>query len=494
MKFSGKVVALLVIVALLVGASGAYGATRLFGSDQNAVTMDSGTTDSTSSNANFKKMEEIFQFINQRYYKKVDEQTLTNGAIQGMIESLDDPFSSYMDPDTASQFNESLSSSFQGIGAEVQLENNKVTVVSPIKGSPAEKAGLQPHDQIVSVNGKSLEGMSLNEAVAQIKGKEGTVAHLVVERKGVTKPLEFDITRKEIPLTTASSKVFDYKGEKFGYLDITSFNESTSKEFSNEINKLEKQNIKGLVIDVRGNPGGYLDQVEKMANEIVSSKKPIVQIQDRNGKIVDKFNSTLEQKKPYPIVGLIDSGSASAAEILSAALKEAGGYPLVGVKSFGKGTVQQAVDINDTDKNGKKATSELKLTMFKWLTPDGNWIHKKGIQPTMKVEQPDYFFTSPMTVDKKKPLKYDMNNEQIANAQKMLKGIGYNPGRTDGYFDEDTQTAVRAFQKANDLTVNGQIDSETAGKIQEKVLDAVNDPKNDLQLQAAFKLLDDQLK
>ncbi|GGE36454.1 peptidase S41 [Pullulanibacillus camelliae] len=486
MKFSGKMVALLVIAALIVGAAGTYGATAVFGSKEQALPLSSGN--GNLSNSNYEKIESVYQFIEKNYFQKVSDDKLTNGAIQGMIESLNDPFSSYMDPNTAKQFTQSLSSSFQGIGAEVQLENNIVTVVSPIKGSPAEKAGLRPHDQILEVNGTSLEGMGLDEAVAKIKGKEGTVAHLTVKRKGVGSPLKFNITRKEIPLKTVDSKTYQQDGHTIGYIDIKSFNENTSKEFTDAMSKVEGKNIAGLVIDVRGNPGGFLDQVEKMADAIISSKKPLVQIQDRNGKVVEAFHSDLKKKKPYPIVGLIDSGSASAAEILSGALKEAGGYPLVGVKSFGKGTVQQAVDIK-----GKEGKSELKLTMYKWLTPDGHWIHKKGIQPTVKVEQPDYFFTSPMTVEKNKPLKFDMNNEQIANAQKMLQGIGYNPGRTDGYFDQDTQTAVRAFQKANKLEVNGEIDAPTAAKIEDKVVAAVENPKNDLQLQAAFHLIDKKL-
>jgi len=484
MKFGGKMVALFVIAALIIGAAGAYGVTALFGSKEQALPL----SDSHQSNSDYQKIESVYQFIEKNYFQKVSNAKLTNGAIQGMIESLNDPFSSYMDPNTAKQFTQSLSSSFQGIGAEVQLENNIVTVVSPIKGSPAEKAGLRPHDQILEVNGASLEGLGLDEAVSKIEGKEGTVARLVVKRSGVSMPLKFNVTRKEIPLKTVSSKTYQQGGHTIGYIDIKSFSENTSKEFTNALNKVDGEHINGLVIDVRGNPGGFLDQVEKMAGTIISSKKPLVQIQDRNGKIVEAFHSDLKKKEPYPIVGLIDNGSASAAEILSGALKEAGGYPLVGVKSFGKGTVQQAVDIK-----GKGGKSELKLTMYKWLTPDGHWIHKKGIQPTVSVKQPEYFFTSPMTVEKNKPLLFDMNNEQIANAQKMLQGIGYNPGRTDGYFDQSTQNAVRAFQKANKLEVNGDIDVQTAAKIQDKVVAAIENPQNDLQLQAAFHLIDQKL-
>ncbi|MGV3489610.1 MAG: S41 family peptidase [Tuberibacillus sp.] len=477
MKFSGKIVALLMVVSLLVGAGGAYGATLLFQDHSNQLTLDS---HSDSKDANFTKIESIYKFIDKNYFQNVNEEKLTTGAIKGMLEALNDPFSDYMDPKTAGEFTQSLSSSFQGIGAEVQLVNGVVTVVSPIKGSPADKAGLRPHDQILKVNGQSLDGKTLSEAVSIIKGKKGSVAHLTVQRQGASSLLEFDIVRDEIPMTTVYSKTYQQDNHTLGYLQITSFSENTDKEFKDALSDLEKKHIEGLIIDVRGNPGGYLDKVEGMLSEIISSKKPIVQVEDRNGNRQPAY-SDLKMKKPYPIVGLIDGGSASAAEIMSAALKEAGGYPLVGVKSFGKGTVQQAVTLNDK--------SELKLTMAKWLTPDGNWIHKKGIQPTVKVEEPDYFYTAPLVVPKDKPLKFDMNNEQIANAQKMLKGAGFDPGRNDGYFDQDTVTAVKAFQKANGLKVTGEIDDKTASQLEFKIYDIVKDPKYDLQLKTAMQVL-----
>lgn len=475
-------VALLMIVSFLVGAGGTYGAMAWFGDDGRDVPA---AAPSKATDADIQKIESLYHFIDKNYYKKVDDDKLLNGAIQGMIEALNDPFSSYMDPKSASAFTESLSSSFQGIGAEVQQVNGIVTVVSPIKGSPAEKAGLRPHDQILKVDGKSLEGKSLSEAVSMIKGKKGTVVHLVVKRPGVSHLLEFNITRDEIPLATVHSKMFDKNGKHLGYIEITSFNEKTDKEFDAALFKLEKQGIDGLIIDVRGNPGGYLDKVQNIAGQLVTSAKPIVQIEDRNGKKRPIYTDN-KRKKPYPIVGLIDGGSASASEILAAALHEAGGYPLVGEKTFGKGTVQQGVTLSDK--------SELKLTMFKWLTPDGHWIHKKGIQPTVKVKEPDYFYAAPLVVDKGKALTFDMNNAEIANAQKMLKGAGFNPGRTDGYFDEGTVTAVKAFQKANGLSVTGKIDAPTATKLEEKLMDAVKNPKNDLQLQTALRVLLKEIK
>ncbi|TCP24894.1 carboxyl-terminal processing protease [Scopulibacillus darangshiensis] len=485
MRFSGKIVALLMIVSLIVGASGSYAALSFFGPEGHDGQKKIVKVDSSSPSGEVKKVRAIHDLIEKNYFKKVDEDKLYDGAIQGMIKALDDPFSTYMDPKTAKDFNQSLSSSFQGIGAEVRMVNNVVSIVAPIKGSPAEKAGLKPHDQIVTIDGKSTKGLSLYKAVNKIKGKKGTVVKLGVNRPGVTHTLTFEIKRGDIPLRTVKSKVIKEDNKQIGYINITSFNANTDKEFNTELKKVEDKGIDGLIIDVRGNPGGYLQAVESIAGQFITKDKPIVQIEDRNGK-KERYFSSLEEKKPYPIAALIDNGSASAAEILSAALNEAGGYPLIGTKSFGKGTVQQGIEMSDN--------SELKLTTFKWLTPDGNWIHKKGIKPTVKVKQPDYFYTTPITLDKGKVLGYDHTGTKIANAQKMLKGLGLNPGRVDGYYGEQTVKAVRAFQETNDLHVTGSINKKTAGKLQTGVIQAVDNPKNDLQLKAAIKTLEKEMK
>ena len=187
----------------------------------------------------------------------------------------------------------------------------------------------------------------------------------------------------------------------------------------------------------------------------------------------------LEKDKPYPVAVLIDKGSASASEILAGALQEAEEYTLIGEKTFGKGTVQQAVPMGDG--------SNIKLTLFKWLTPDGNWIHKKGIQPDIAVKQSDLFYVHPLQL--KEPLEKDMNNEQVKNAQQILTALGYEPGRTDGYFSPDTETTVKAFQQENGLKVDGRIDGQTASALEQEVLKELKKEKNDLQLQTALKFI-----
>lgn len=473
-KFSAGLVALLMVISLITGAAGAYAAFQFF--DQREAVPANSTAGSADGEA--QKIEAIHDLIENEYVEKVGSEKLYEGAINGMIAALKDPYSSYMTAESAADFNESLASSFEGIGAEVQMVGDQVSIVSPIKGSPAEKAGLKPNDQILSIDGKSTKGLGLTEAVNKIRGKKGTVVTIEIRRSGLSETLTFSIKRDEIPLRTVDSRMVEQDGRNIGYLAITQFNEKTDQEFLDALNSLEDRKMDGLVIDVRGNPGGYLQAVEKIANELVPKDKPIVQIENRDGK-KEPFYSTLEKKKDYPVVCLIDEGSASASEILAAALHEGAGYPLVGVKSFGKGTVQQGIQLSDK--------SELKLTTNKWLTPDGNWIHEKGIQPTIEMKQPAYFYAAPVVLKDGKTLKYDQTGDNVVNLQKMLTAAGFSPDRTDGYFSRGTEKAVTAFQKASDLTANGVVDQKTAEKLQMSTLEAIGEEKNDRQLHAAVE-------
>jgi carboxyl-terminal processing protease len=475
-----KTTAVLMALSMLVGAGGTYVGMQLAApdNDREITLVEPDKAATNDDEKELKKVEQAYELIKNRYVEKVDDDKLIQGAIQGMISTLNDPYSVYMDEETSEQFTESLDSSFEGIGAEVSMINGKVTIVAPIKNSPAEKAGLKPNDQILRVNGESLEGLDLYEAVLKIRGKKGTTVQLDVLRPGVKEVIKVKVVRDEIPIETVYDSVKTYNGKKVGYLEVTSFSENTAQDFKKKLTKLESEHIDGLIIDVRGNPGGYLQSVEEILKQFIPKDKPYVQIEERNGD-KQRFYSDLTEKKPYPIAVLIDKGSASASEILAGAMKEAGGYKLVGETSFGKGTVQQAIPMGDG--------SNIKLTLYKWLTPDGHWIHKKGVKPDVEVKQPDYFHVSPLHIEKE--LSFDMNNEQVKSAQQMLKGLGFDPGRTDGYFSKETESAVKAFQKANKLPQTGKIDKNTAEVLQAKVMDAIRDDNNDVQLKTAMKVL-----
>ena len=424
------------------------------------------------------KFIKTYELISEKYVHPVDKKRLLEGAIQGMLSSLGDPYSVYMDKETVRQFTESLDSSFEGIGAEIGMNNGKITIISPFKNSPAEKAGLKPNDEIVKIDGKTVSSSDLHDAVLKIRGEKGTTVKLTIRRPGSKDLLFFEVKRDEIPIETVFSSEINKNGKRLGVLHITSFSERTADDFKQKLKMLEKKKINGLVIDVRGNPGGYLQAVEQILQQLVPNHAPYIQIEKRDGKR-EMYYSTLKEKKHYPIAVLIDNGSASASEILAAALKEAGGYAIVGEKSFGKGTVQQTIPLDDG--------SNIKLTLYKWLTPKGNWIHEKGVEPTVKISQPDYFKAGPLDI--LQPLKKEMNNEQVRIAQILLSGLGYDPGRKDGYFSVETELAVKAFQKMNGLSVTGKVDQKTAIKMNELITKETRSKQNDLQLQTAISLL-----
>lgn len=469
---------LIITGSLLIGAGGMYTVIQWQGDRGDTSSLPFRQSAGDPEQRDIEKIDQAYHLILNRYVEKVDRNKLTEGAISGMLAVLKDPYSVYMDKDTAEQFTQTLESSFEGIGAEVGMVDGKIVIVSPFKNSPAEKAGLKPNDQILKIDGESVNGLDLSKATLKIRGKRGTTVQLEIARSGLNEPLEIAVKRDKIPLETVHSAVKKVNGEKVGYMQITSFSEDTASDFKKQLKSIEKQEIAGLLIDVRGNPGGLLSSVEEILNDFVTNDKPMVQIEQRNGE-KEKFFSTLKRKKAYPVAVLVDKGSASASEILAASLKEAEGYPLVGQTTFGKGTVQQALPMGDG--------SNIKLTLFKWLTPDGNWIHKKGIKPDVPIRQPVIFQTHPLQVDQ--PLRQDMNNEQVKNAQEILQGLGFVPGRTDGYFSAATVRSVKAFQQYHRLPPTGIIDTVTARKLEEAAVQEMKKEKNDLQLQTALQLV-----
>lgn len=430
----------------------------------------------TENNLKLSKVEKALQLIKNQYVEETDENTLIEGAVQGMLSTLNDPYSVYMNEEKAEQFNSSLDSSFEGIGAEITESEGKIIIVAPFKNSPAEKAGIKPHDQIIAVDGENVTDWNVYDVMVKIRGKKGTAVLIDVMREGVSEPISIEVTRDTIPLETVFSEVLKSEKMNIGYIEITSFSRDTGKDFEKHLKALEKKDINGLIIDVRGNPGGLLSSVEEISGQLVTNSKPFVQIEDKSGG-KEELYTKLKKKKPYSIVVLTDKGSASASEILAAALKEGEGFVTIGDRTFGKGTVQQQVDLGDN--------SHIKLTTYKWLTPDGNWIHKKGIEPDIHVLQPDLYHIHPIQIET--VLKQDMNNEQIKNAQVLLKSIGYEPGRVDGYFNQTTEEAVRLFQDEHDLSVTGAINNETAKAMEKEVMNQMEDKDNDRQLQTALK-------
>jgi carboxyl-terminal processing protease len=417
------------------------------------------------------KISTVFELINSRFIDSVDREKLADGALEGLVAALGDPYSEYLDKEEIEAFSEHINSSFNGIGADVTIQDGNVVVVSPQKNTPAERAGILPGDIILSVNGEALQGLDLHDAVEKIRGPKGTQAKLRILRKGASEPIDIIVVRDEIQLETVFGEMLD---NSIGRIEIRQFAVSTSNRFAEELELLESKGMKGLIIDVRNNPGGVVSEVQSIAEQFVPKGKTIMHMEYRSGKR-DKTESS-GSGKPYPIVVLINKGSASASEILAAAIKESAGGVLVGETTFGKGLVQTTVQMKDG--------TGVKLTIAKWLTPDGDTINKQGIAPDLAVEQTALF--DAVAIPKDAVMKYDMASDDVKNVQNILKGLGFTPGRTDGYFDRATEGAVRRFQKDASLKESGIIDEATAEALESYVLREYLNSDNDQQLQAAM--------
>jgi carboxyl-terminal processing protease len=426
-----------------------------------------------SERAEFTKLYETYDMLKKKYYADFNDEEMVNGAVNGLIEALGDPYSDYMSIEESQSFNESLSSSFQGIGAEVQERNGYIMVVSPIKNSPAERAGILPKDTILYVDKESIKGMSVNDAVQLIRGPKGTEVTLTIQREGIEEPFEMTIVRDDIPVETVYGTLDE---NKVAHIQITSFSYETHKELAVILQDLEAQGMKKIVLDVRQNPGGSLPTAINIANLFIDEGKNILQTQDGQQK-ARIYKAEGGKKYKLPMVVLIDEGSASASEILAGALSESENIKLIGLTTFGKGTVQEVI----SNKDG----STLKITTGKWLTANGNWINEKGIKPDVEVPYPDYVtlaYVSPTT-----EFKVGSIDQSVSSAERMLEVLGYAPGTVDNVFDAKTEAAVKKFQSDNGLEVSGVLVGETTFSLMDSLSEYIKD--NDPMLLKAKEML-----
>ncbi|MHD0397713.1 S41 family peptidase [Staphylococcus simulans] len=412
-----------------------------------------------SQGKSFSKVESTYQTLANDYYKKQDSEKLSEAAINGMVKSLKDPYSQYMTKEETQSFNEDVSGDFVGIGAEMQQRNKEISVTSPMKGSPAEKAGVQPKDVLTKVDGKSIKGESLSEVVKKVRGKEGTEVTLTVKRANQEHNIK--IKREKIHV-----KSVEYKKEgNVGVFTINKFQEDTATELKNNIMKAHKQGVRKIVLDLRNNPGGLLNEAVKMSNIFIDKNKPVVKLQ--KGKEIESVNTpndALKEAKDMDVSILVNEGSASASEVFTGAMKDYHKAKVYGEKTFGKGIVQTTKEYSDG--------SLLKYTEMKWLTPHESYIHGKGIKPDVEIASPKYQSISMIPDDK--TIKAGDHDKNVKSIKIGLKALDYQVGKEDNDYDATLKSAVKAFQKDNDLPVTGTFDKETNHKFAEKLVDKAN--------------------
>lgn len=349
---------LLVILALSFGAGCALGVKT-----------------QTNQGLGLEVVEQAWNIVFQDYVEKdkLDAGTLSQGAIKGMVEALADPYTSYLDPETYQLSLSSLEGSFEGIGAEVAIKEEKITIIAPIADTPAAKAGIRAGDVLLEINGVSTSGMSLNKAVLIIRGPKGTSVRLLVLHEGETKPEAIEVVRAEIELPSVR---FEMK-EDVAYINIAYFSERTEGDLSPVLQRIAEKGARGIILDLRSNPGGLLEAVVSIASHFLK-EGVVVNVVDNQGKVTALPVNPSEINTNLTLVVLVDSYSASGSEVLAGALQDYGRGTIAGTKTYGKGSVNILRQLKDG--------SALYVTTARWLTPKGRLIEGKGLQPDYELE------------------------------------------------------------------------------------------------------------
>lgn len=438
-----------------------------------------------------KVVNEVQNLIERESVYDVTTDKLVEGALRGMANAINDPYSTYYSQQEAALHKQTLAGERIGIGVELSEMDGKFIVIAPVKASPADKAGIRPLDEVVQINETRLEGKSMGDVMKLMQGKEGETVTLVIFRPDLERHVKIVVKRERLKNETVQAEVVEVENTKIGHITITLFGEETALEWKRALDNMFEQQAEALIIDVRNNPGGYLHSVSQMLSFFEQNEKIFAYMQNHDGVTEPLKTKTAEEFEPYvkklrtmPITILQNEGSASASEVFAGALQEWKRAVVIGVTSFGKGTVQQSWELQ----NG----GELKLSTNKWLTPSKRWIHHVGIEPDVEVIQ------HPLYQVETKLLKgrFDAGDygEEVAYSQLVLSELGYGISRTDGFFDMDTAQEVAKFRKEYDLQEGRHIDEAFFNELTAQLQKFKASTVNDMQFQMAISFSMHQLQ
>jgi len=333
-------------------------------------------SEASPSGVAFTSIEQAWNIILSDYVEKdkIDVDALSQAAIEGMVAALDDPYTTYLDKEIYQFELGGLEGKFEGIGAEVAIRDGQLMVIAPLAGSPAAEAGIQPGDAILKIDGVSTSGMGLYEAILKVRGPKGTSVNLLMLHPGETEPVEIVIIRDEIEIASVS---FEMRGD-IAYINISAFNERTNEELTPVLEAIDAQNAIGIIIDLRNNPGGIVEAVVDVASRFLDEGEVIFSIRDNEGNLETIKANSQEITTDLPMVVLVGAFSASGSEVLSGAFKDHGRATIAGKTTFGKGSVNYLIQLEDG--------SGLYITSARWLTPDGSLIEGEGITPDIELE------------------------------------------------------------------------------------------------------------
>jgi carboxyl-terminal processing protease len=378
------------------------------------------TVQATETYEELKTFSEVLTQIQKHYVEDAKVKDLVQGAIRGMLSTLD-PHSAYMTPEMYKEIQVETKGEFGGVGIQIGIKDNRLAVIAPIEGTPAQKAGIKAGDFITKVNDEATKDLTLMEAVQKMRGAKGTKVSLTIQRDGVTDPLVFTMIRDTIRIESVRSRVLD---TTIGYVRLTQFQEQTGKDLTKALKQFRDQKLMGVVIDLRNNPGGLLTAAVEVSEQFVPPGKLIVSIKGRDGKKDEYFSRAKDLLDDHPIIVLVNEGSASASEIVAGALQDWGRAVVVGTTSFGKGSVQTILPLGDG--------SGLRLTTAKYYTPKGRSIQSTGIAPDIVVKTQAATTAKAGEKDKEKEKDKDKEKEKDADPRGAKPKEPANPGgKTD---------------------------------------------------------------
>jgi len=429
-------------------------------------------------------IQDVYMLILQRSLANVQPDDLIRGALRGMVEALDDPYSMFQDPESFRNFQGDIEGEFGGVGMYITIKDGRLTVIAPIQDSPAAAAGIQPGDRITGIDGLPTEGMSSQEAAQLLRGTEGTAVWVTVEREGLSSPLELKLVRGHIVVTSVSFRMLE---ADVGYLSISKFTDRTPSEFAQALDALRAKGMRALVLDLRNDPGGLLDAAVDVASHLVP-EGPVVYSMTRGGDRRAYYSETPDLGLPLAV--LVNEGTASAAEIVAGAVQDYQTGFLVGTSTFGKGTVQSLLPL--------MPWGGIRLTVAEYRTPVGRSLRDQGLEPNYEVgasggrgpamNDPEWWAERLQPTGR--PLRPGVVGLDVLVLQEFLTARGFDPGAADGIFGPRTAAALLRFQRDQGLAQSGVLDTATRRAVTSLIQPqpGMTDGE-DRQLQRALELL-----
>lgn len=444
---------------------------------------------------------EIMELLESDHYTQPEKDAMYKGMLDGLVEAIGDPYTTYFDYEEYQSYTDGFTESYVGIGVTISSREDYLVVEEVKKDGPADDAGVFPNDLIVEVEGESIKGMNFYEVRDMLIGEEGTTVNIGIIRSGYEDVIILSMPRAVIETPTVEYQVINQDGKDIGYIEVTTFGDETAENFTKAIDALEEQGIEGLIIDLRNNGGGHLSSVLSMLQDFLVDDGNYMFSTEHyvNGELhISEYEATRSEKRAYDIVTLVNENSASASEVFASSMQEQGGYKLIGVTTFGKGTMQTDQYVESTCTKTSIGTLDcseadrLHISIGKWYTSDHNWVHfdggSEGITPDIIVEKSENESLYKLFLLDGDTLTFDTVDTRVELMQKILVIMGYDV-RTDGYFDLATQNAIKDIQTNNTLTSDGIVNNETMN-ILNTALDVFQDDlANDTQLNEALDYL-----